>query len=452
MLRLIRSFLTNRRVIVKGDGFHSEMYSIDNGVPQGSPLSVVMFVVYANSLAKLIENTNGIDYFGIYADNIFAIASGTPENVISTLSVFNNRLQQWAVPLGSLIPTSKSEVLHVCRKRLCRPQNIVINNTQLEYKTQLKILGIVFTKTLSWNEHIKNLLLKLGKICSKGPHIETALGICKALVYGIIQHGITYGWTSKRNTQKLNASLNNCLRTASGLLRATPIDSLRIESVSLSLESLLEKISIKLSSRSITDQEEGLHETFWYYLNHLLCQNKCSIFNIIALLKTYKIPIPLKPERINTTNKINIDAELAYLKKNETSPEQFKSMLAEKKVKYSPDIILYTDGSYQDGATAFAVVKQTSESEFSIIKQCILPLFTGIFKAELSAVEAAVSYAKQQNSKVLIYTDSLSTVYALSNNKKGIYNNILMKANTTDNITLIWKPSHIGKKEISLPT
>ena len=43
-----------------------------HGIPQGSPLSVVLYTIYA----KALSNTKGIDYIGIYADNIFVVASG----------------------------------------------------------------------------------------------------------------------------------------------------------------------------------------------------------------------------------------------------------------------------------------------------------------------------------------------------------------------------------------
>lgn len=64
-------FLQVPRIIVKMDGYFSQSYPLDNDVPQGSPLSVVLYIAYANSLARAVENFPGINYIGIYADNIF---------------------------------------------------------------------------------------------------------------------------------------------------------------------------------------------------------------------------------------------------------------------------------------------------------------------------------------------------------------------------------------------
>lgn len=453
--KLIKSFLSNRNVLVKIDGYLSQIHGMDNGVPQGSPLSVVLFVIYANSLAKSIESVSGVDYVGIYADNIFAIASGTPKVVETKLKNINDKVQQWASLRGAVVPLNKAEFLHVCRKQHCASQTFTIDGAELQYKKKMRILGIIFSKNLSWNEHVNNLIERIGKInnllkliCSKkkGPHMETALDICKALTHGLVQHGISiYGWTSKENISKLNTSLNNCFRTASGLLRATPIESLRIETRSSDFNSIWEKISINLFSRSIIDPDESLHQIFWFYLNYPTCKYNCSIKSIVLLSKKYNLPLPKKPTLTFSSNiTVSIDAQLAAFSKSKSNPQCFKQMFAEKKSTISPDLVLYTDGSFQDGATSYALVEQTSTTGFTVIKQGLLPMFTGIFTAELTAINEALTYAIEQNCKTLICTDSLSVVNALSKNKKGLYNNILMRPCSYQQVTLLWIPSHIG--------
>lgn len=115
MIKLIYSFLSNRMIIVKVDGYFSQLYPLDNGVPQGSPLSVVLFTIYVNSLARFIKNSPGVDYVGIYDDNIFAVASGSPAEVSANLNILNNKIQNWASTRGAVIPENKSELLHVCK-------------------------------------------------------------------------------------------------------------------------------------------------------------------------------------------------------------------------------------------------------------------------------------------------------------------------------------------------
>lgn len=58
---------------------------------KSSPLSVVFFTAYTNSLIQSIENYPGIDYIGIYADNIFAVRSGNPSEVSWNLNTFTRK-------------------------------------------------------------------------------------------------------------------------------------------------------------------------------------------------------------------------------------------------------------------------------------------------------------------------------------------------------------------------
>lgn len=61
--------------------------------------------------------------------------------------------------------------------------------------------------------------MKLICIKKKGPRIDTAVDICRSLIYGTLSHGITiYGCTIKFNINRINISLNYCFRTVTGLL------------------------------------------------------------------------------------------------------------------------------------------------------------------------------------------------------------------------------------------
>lgn len=139
-------------------------------------------------------------FISIDADNIFAIASGKPAYVQYNLLHFNYKLQTWAAELGAVIPGSKSEILHVNRRRSCTTDAIPLNNYQIKCENNLPILGIIFSKNLLRNERCKQLSAKLAKINNilkfisskkKATHIDIAIDICRSLVNGSILHGVT---------------------------------------------------------------------------------------------------------------------------------------------------------------------------------------------------------------------------------------------------------------------
>lgn len=141
--------------------------------------------------------------------------------------------------MGAVIPINKCEALHMCKKYKCNWSPIRLRESSIPIKKKMRILGVTFTKNLLWNAHADNITAKLRKtnnllkiICTKrkGPHMETGISICRALVEGPIQHCITmYGWTKQTNINKINAAINRCFRTATGILQATRIQDLVIE-------------------------------------------------------------------------------------------------------------------------------------------------------------------------------------------------------------------------------
>lgn len=106
-------------------------------------------------------------------------------------------------------------------------------------------------------------------------------------------------------------------------------------------------------------------------------------------------------------------------------------------------MIIFTDGSYQNGVTGYAVVQQTSTSQYTIIRQSLLPEFSGIFAAELAAINSAIAFAFEKNVKTIICTDSLNVITTFQHNKNGLYDNFITNT-TTNPIQLLWIPSHVG--------
>lgn len=115
LLKLVKSFLSHRKILVRVDGFLSSSCSMKNGVPQGSPLSVVLYTAYVNSLFDRLKGLNGIDHISIYADNIFIIASGS-HDITTSLNRCDAVINEWTKDTGATIPINKCEAIHVCKK------------------------------------------------------------------------------------------------------------------------------------------------------------------------------------------------------------------------------------------------------------------------------------------------------------------------------------------------
>jgi len=84
LLNFVKNFLTNRKIKVKVSNSFSEDRPLYNGIPQGSPLSVILFLISFNKLCRTIEVHRGFRFFS-YADD-FTILKKIHKNV-NTMSI-----------------------------------------------------------------------------------------------------------------------------------------------------------------------------------------------------------------------------------------------------------------------------------------------------------------------------------------------------------------------------
>ncbi|ESO10075.1 hypothetical protein HELRODRAFT_167922 [Helobdella robusta] len=114
-------------------------------------------------------------------------------------------------------------------------------------------------------------------------------------------------------------------------------------------------------------------------------------------------------------------------------------------------IAIYTDGSKKANSTSSAV--GIPSKKHTILQH--LPQYASIYTAELTAIEMALNYIiRNNNTKYIIFTDSLSSLIAIKHHRPNnpliiviqnlIHQNIITNNN---NINKVWVPSHIGIKE-----
>ena len=97
-----KSYLTNRTQNVNFDGNHSSMLPVTTGVPQGSILGPLLFIIYMNGIHRACEHFHPI----LFADDTnltsflcsFNEEQNTPDRIVSLLQVINNgmkEIQKW---------------------------------------------------------------------------------------------------------------------------------------------------------------------------------------------------------------------------------------------------------------------------------------------------------------------------------------------------------------------
>jgi len=154
--------MTNRKTIVKTDTYLSNTFPLNNGIPKGSPISFILFLIAYNSLTNIISIPREIK-FCAYADDFhFIVEHNIRKNPTTNLTDTSNQIDEWCTHSGSVLSKDKCQILHICRKHNCNAK-IITGDTTIPTTDTLKILGLTISKRYKWNTHISKLKADLSK-------------------------------------------------------------------------------------------------------------------------------------------------------------------------------------------------------------------------------------------------------------------------------------------------
>ena len=217
---LFKSYLSNRKQYVSLNGFDSSMEDIKCGVPQGSTLGPLLFLLYINDFRLCLTESSS----GHFADDTFIIYNSKKLKTIET--VINYELKQvikWLRLNKLSLNAGKTELIffHSNSNRNINFDNIYINfnGIRLTPVDFVKYLGMFIDKFLNWNQHIHELRKKLSQangIISKLRYtapIEVCLQVYYAIFYSNLIYGCNaWGLTSEENIQSIEILQRKCIR------------------------------------------------------------------------------------------------------------------------------------------------------------------------------------------------------------------------------------------------
>ena len=155
VLQWISAFLTGRtqRVLIEGQSSSTSL--VTSGVPQGTVLGPLLFLVFINDLPAMASSTTRL-----FADDCLMYRTIQDTSDAEALQADLDKLQQWEQDWLMDFNPSKCEVITITNKRSCIPFTYTIHNEILNKTSCAKYLGINITNNLSWRTHVD-------KVCKK---------------------------------------------------------------------------------------------------------------------------------------------------------------------------------------------------------------------------------------------------------------------------------------------
>ena len=246
ILNTIIDFLSFRKQRVVLNGQVSHWTSIEPGVPQGSILGPLLFLIYINYLSDDFS-TNA----KLFADNtsLFSVV----RDIKTSATHLNNDLRKisnWAFQLKMSFnpdPSKQAQEVIFSRKlqKISHP-SIYFNNIPIEQVSSQKHLGMILDAKLNFQENIKNLLTKVNKTIGLLRKLQnilprgSLLTIFKSFVRPHLDYGNVIYDQSYNNTfhQKMESIQYNAALAITGAIRGSSREKLYQE---LGLESLQQR-------------------------------------------------------------------------------------------------------------------------------------------------------------------------------------------------------------------
>ena len=162
LLKFMKSYLENRTQQVAVDGSKSLPLDVLSGVPQGSVLGPLLFVIFINDMQSQISDGTQI---ALYADDTKIWREICSDADQDQLQRDIDALYRWSVDNRMRFHPDKCKVLVVTLKHVRNElpfdrYGYHLNNTYLDYVSREKDLGVITREDLSWSNHCVDLVSK----------------------------------------------------------------------------------------------------------------------------------------------------------------------------------------------------------------------------------------------------------------------------------------------------
>ena len=159
--RWVQSFLTNRTTHLQFNGVISHEIPVPAGVPQGSPLSPLLYLYYNADALDVTEGYKDSLGMGFVDDIVYGVAGRTDKGNVQKLGNILGKAEECRKKHGVQFEMSKYVLVHFTRNhRLSTKAPITVGETRIQLSAEARYLGVIFDQQLRYKSHLQQAVKK----------------------------------------------------------------------------------------------------------------------------------------------------------------------------------------------------------------------------------------------------------------------------------------------------
>jgi len=476
MYRWLKAFLNERTIQTKIINGISSKEVLQEGLPQGSPLSCTLFLIFINDLPDILQIEKALyaDDLAMWTTSKYTILNRRKVN--QSLQCLGDFCDEWKLKINttktvyaifSLSPSVTKEY-----------HNIMIQGVKLEKEENPTYLGIKLDPKLTLHDHMKNVKAKASNRLKLVKRLaSTSRGADKStlrqLYLGYVRSNMEYSLalqtiSSNSNIKSVDNIQSHALRFISGGMKSSSTAACEIHTNIEPMQNRREAAVVEAIERY---KRQNTHHPNRIIVDEPRPQQRIKKKSILSVGENikgkYQLPNERQPINLFDTN-YNFDSQRKdpiikkqliqdVNKKHSDTLDLMKTAL--KTIDQYPDnmVQVYTDGSALSG-TRNAGYGARIQFPDKTCKELFGPCgeFCSNYEAEAAAIESALteienifSNKQDQITDIVVFTDALSVLQALENDNsrdRQITNvsKLISKIITSHEIKVIlqWIPGH----------
>lgn len=468
MYNWIKEFLIGRSIRVKIGGAISSSGIIDNGTPQGSVISPLLFIIMINDVFSRIDRSMGKSLFA--DDGAIWFRGKNIEYNLKKMQYALNEVEKWSGENGFKFSVEKTKVIVFTKMRRNMDVKLKLYKKELERVRTVRFLGVWFDNRLNWRAHIEKMVGRCKRVvnvmrCISGQEWGADRLALKtiyiSMIRSIMDYGcMVYGSANKSHLIKIERIQSQALRICCGAYSTSPVSALQVEMGEMPLQIRRQQLMASYWANLRGQRED--HPTrkvlspSWEHE-----KRKCNSFgwSVGKLVRDMRLEevgcapiIPLSPVPLWVMPQPEVDLSLLEKRQKEGSYETEVYNVREYiGSRYGEYMHIFTDASKDsktDHVGSAFIIPKVKVYKNKRITDC-LSVYTG----EMYAIIMAIRWIREVKiAKAVICSDCSSALISLkemkSETRQDMVIEIIQELHSIKQASLevqfLWVPAHIG--------